>query len=516
MWISEIQLENVRSFETTGPIKLSKSINLFVGQNNAGKSTILRSIQLLQPTETHSAALDFFRNTSLRWHGGQAQITIEFSAADPRLLNTGPSFDLRSGKFRCFLSGIPPAYNLSATNIHNQLGGVNQQLLRPNEPDNFIYPYFSPRKPVFYQMQISQKNANSISDGNENLASKVDRIANSYFKHHAVFRDACRAILGLEVSCAQYGEGKQAGLMLDDGTLLPVNAMGDGTLNVITLLVHLCSSKGRLFLIEEIENDIYPKALRSLLDFVIEKAVDNQFLISTHSNIVLRQLGAHSATTVFSVEMEMDKSTQLPTSRCKQIENTPSARIQLLESLGYDVFDFEMWKGYLILEEATAETLIKDFFIPHFFPKLQGRLKTISAGGVTKVKSRFSSLHDLFVFLHTAPLYEGKAWVGVDGGGDGEKVVTELKSKFKTWKGEHFRCFAKPRFEDYYPSIFQSKVEDAFAIQDASKRQIAKAELVQAVLNWAKENKKEAEQEFSKSAADVIALLGEIQSRLVL
>jgi len=40
MWISKIVLNDVRSFEAQNTIILSKGINLFVGPNNSGKSTI--------------------------------------------------------------------------------------------------------------------------------------------------------------------------------------------------------------------------------------------------------------------------------------------------------------------------------------------------------------------------------------------------------------------------------------------------------------------------------------------
>ena len=48
MWIKELFLSNVKCFKTTPNIALSKCINLFVGRNNSGKSTILHAVGLLQ------------------------------------------------------------------------------------------------------------------------------------------------------------------------------------------------------------------------------------------------------------------------------------------------------------------------------------------------------------------------------------------------------------------------------------------------------------------------------------
>jgi predicted ATP-dependent endonuclease of OLD family len=47
MWVSKIDLNNFRSY-VSGSLELSKSINLIVGQNNSGKSTILKSVAWLQ------------------------------------------------------------------------------------------------------------------------------------------------------------------------------------------------------------------------------------------------------------------------------------------------------------------------------------------------------------------------------------------------------------------------------------------------------------------------------------
>lgn len=82
--------------------------------------------------------------------------------------------------------------------------------------------------------------------------------------------------------------------------------MGEGILHILFFLSRLCSAQGKLFLIEEIENDLHPKALKGLLQLVIEKSALNQFIITTHNNIVLRYLGGAPKSKVFSVEMTLE------------------------------------------------------------------------------------------------------------------------------------------------------------------------------------------------------------------
>ena len=68
--------------------------------------------------------------------------------------------------------------------------------------------------------------------------------------------------------------------------------MGDGVPNVVGLLADLALTKGKMFLIEEPENDLHPSALKALLELVEDGATHNQIVVSTHSNIVARHLGS--------------------------------------------------------------------------------------------------------------------------------------------------------------------------------------------------------------------------------
>jgi len=63
--------------------------------------------------------------------------------------------------------------------------------------------------------------------------------------------------------------------------------MGEGLANIVALLSELAVNSGKLFLIEMPENDLHPQALKALLDLILESSKRNQFIISTHSNIVV-------------------------------------------------------------------------------------------------------------------------------------------------------------------------------------------------------------------------------------
>ena len=187
--------------------------------------------------------------------------------------------------------------------------------------------------------------------------------------------------------------------------------------------------------------------------------------------------------------------------------------MKLLEELGYELSDLYLYEGYLILEESTAERMIRDFLIPFLVPKLQGKLRTIAAQGTSDVGARFIDLHRLFVFLHKEPQYKKKAWVAADGEPSGVNAIAQLKEKFKDWPENHFKIFSSRDFENYYPTQFQAKVSQVLAMPEAQKRK-AKGELVGEVLTWALNKPEDAKKAFQESAAEVVGFLSEIAAKI--
>lgn len=487
---------------------------MLVGANGSGKSTILRSVHLLQPFNIPPNIGVFF-SAFLRAGAETADVLLELGDPNPKQLAMATSaWDFRNWKP---VVKFVRSKDSAASFITDPAGALKQigTAFHQTEPSNFIYPYFSRRKPAGFQVQINRINANSINETFDHLPSKIDRLANPDHPRHDVFRRECFKTLGLKISCTQWGDGKQVGLTLADGTLLPIEVMGEGTLNILALLAHLASASGQLFLIEELENDIHPKALKVLLEFIIEQSTSNQFIVSTHSNIVSKYLGSADGSKLFSMEMSLEADSKIPCSSCRPVPDEPQARIGLLENLGYDQSDFYLWKGYLILEESTAERVIRDFLIPFLVPNLRGRLKTIAAQGVADVEARLSDLMRLFVFVHTTPQYKERAWVAVDGGEHGANLVSALRAKFKSWPEQHFKYFTAQSFEEYYPPEFLVRAQQVLAMPHGLVKQAAKGDLADEVVQWALADPLKAQTAFKTSAKEVLDFLAEIAAKLV-
>lgn len=343
------------------------------------------------------------------------------------------------------------------------------------------------------------------------LAAKLSRISNPGIPAFSRFSETCNAILGLLVTGIPSANGQLPGIHVTNSDSLPIGQMGDGVANIVALLADLAISKDKLFVIEEPENDLHPGALKALLDLIVESSASNQFVISTHSNIVLRHLGAVDGSMVYSITTTPgSKPTE---AKVTAVEQTPQARLEVLQSLGYSFSDFDLWDGWLILEEASAERIIRDFLIPWFAPKLS-RVRTLSTGGNAQVESTFDDFHRLVRFTHLEAAYKDAAWVRVDGDASGKKIVQQLHERYPSWKPDRFNFFVKEQFEHYYPIEFQGKVDTVLSIQDGQERRKAKRSLLNELVAWLDADKNRGIAALSASAKEIIDDLKIIEAQL--
>ncbi len=500
MWFSTLELENIRSFETAS-LHFSKGINLLVGPNNCGKSTILLPLATLQES------LPFLLNSDLRigTTTGGARIGVEG--------DSDAFFGHQAGK-RIEISLTGNNRTMHVCLEGNQRGQAIGQF--PNvEPRNLIYPFLSKRKNSGLHEQVNDSIVKVVPANFDNLNSKIDRLINPEFPQHDQYMQACSEILGFRVTTTSSQQGKRAVLMVSGSETIPLSAMGEGVINILGLLVNLILAKDRVFLIEEPETDIHPRALKALLRVVAERACDNQFIITTHSNIVLKQLGAVSDTKIFRLDCKLPPlPPRLPTSTVQEVGPSSEDRRSVLEDLGYELHDVDLWSAWLLLEESSAEKIVRAHLIPWFTPELQSRLRTYSAHSLSEIPHKFRDFNDLFVFLHLTQVYKNRAWVLVDAGEQEAETIRELRETYPGWDSDSFRQLKLHDFERYFPRQFAQEVDAALGETDKQARRAKKKRLLDAVEAWINENPEVAKRAFEESAAEVIALLKEISRNL--
>lgn len=496
MHISELHIQNIKSYKEAR-FAFSKGINIIIGPNNAGKSTILLPILALQEHLTQISPL-VLRFGETQWN---AQIKLQDN--NGKFLNK----EIESVNFSCSGNSLKKE-TLAA-------GGrpVPLAMISGNEPKNFIFPFLSRRKNANFSNQVDIATTNKISVNFENLTAKIDRISNPGFPNDQEYIKACEEILGFRITTTRSQGGKTPVLIVNYPDFIPLDAMGEGVVNILGLLVNLVVAKEQLFILEEPENDIHPGALKTLLALIEKKALNNQFIITTHSNVVLRQLGGLPSSAVFNIKFNLEEN--VPTSQAIKAE-TSEERMEILESLGYELSDFGMWNAWLFLEESSAEKIIREYLIPWFCNSLSNRIRTYSMRCLSETETKFSYFDKLFVFLHLAPTYKNKVWVIIDGGEEERSTIDRLKAKYVPleWKEENFMQFTKHDFEEYYPTKFNERVQSVLSETDKEVKRKKKKELLQEVENWINENPKDAATSFEASASEIIEKLKTIESIL--
>lgn len=192
MWITKIRLINVRGFENT-EVEFSKELNILIGPNNSGKSTILNSILSLQKN------LLSIKDVKLRKNEGSVDIFFdEFSQLFIKF--DKKRFQLIRYRLNDFSRQIIDI-NGNTHPILNPLSSI--------EPTNFIYPYLSKRKVAKYDETVNQARSFAVTGDFSNLYPKVDRISNPEFlPAYSEYTQACDEILGFRITCTQSDQGK--------------------------------------------------------------------------------------------------------------------------------------------------------------------------------------------------------------------------------------------------------------------------------------------------------------------
>jgi hypothetical protein len=508
MRVSSIEISNIKSFEDSGVINLDKRMNILIGPNNAGKSVIIKALYFLQDIQALSVE-DIRR--------GESEGKIVIGLEDIDVVQYQQIYHATEG----FLSKVHITISSSSNKPNKDMLVINQDgasvgtgALSQSEPNNYIYPFLAKRKVMIYDTSVNLDSQNAVPENLHLLTAKINRIADQHYELNKTYEAACKDIIGFSLSTVAIPSGQIVGLPIGKYGSIPITAMGEGIPHLLGLINDLCLAENKLFLIEEPENDIHPKALKHLLDLIIQKSDSNQFVISTHSHIVMQHLGSIENSKIHYINR--DETKPIPTALYREIGTDPEERRAVLEELGYEMTDYGLWSSWLILEESSAERIINDFLIPQFAPKLKGRLRTIAAHCVDNVPIKFEDFNKLFLFTHRASMYKNKAWVVVDNGNRGNEIIEKLKEKYVPggWKEEQFRLFSKEDFEEYYPEDFQDEVTRILQKPDGQHKQEEKRKLLNSVLEYIKKDEQTAREAFGKSAREVIKLLQEIEKVL--
>jgi predicted ATPase len=501
MKITSMRMVGIRCFEDTGDLECGGRFNILAGENNAGKTTLLSAILALQ-----SSPLD----TDDERYGekNRSFFTVMVSDIGNSSQTQFPVEPVGGQRFTTLFRGACPEAEYG---LQYKLDSQTKPFV-PARPGHVIIPFSSRRRSPSMSHDVTLKASNAVDGTFASLYSRIDLLNTGGHPRHEMFLAALREVVGINISMRPSHAGKDAGAYLNDNEFIPLERMGDGVTEMLGLIVEMCLERDKVFVLEEPEMHLHPRALRALLMLVRQSAEYNQFFIATHSNVVVRELAGEEDSKVFRVFR--DGNQPHSPSLVEEVERSPAAHMQLLRELGYEFADFELHDAWLFLEESSAESVFHQILIPWFVPELRGRLRTYAANGVDDVEPSIISFGRLIVFVHLQPVYEGRLWVRVDGDERGKEVATKIRAAFPDFKDGSINSFEHPQFEFYYPARFKERVEQVLSITDRKLKQSEKKALLQEVLKWSVDNTDSAKAEWQASAAEQIKLLKSISKSI--
>jgi hypothetical protein len=303
--INDLHITNYRAFEEiiVDPLK---RVNLIVGANNAGKTSLLEAIYLLASQDKQNSLATILQErgeflsdarNSLRGRSNPNQISLN---QIERYLVTQLFHGHASSVYGPIKiqSNLPPTIlSLYVENGGSKKGdgryltfemepGVAGSKLEKMELENSVLRSFTRFKRDLSQVGDVQFVTTNHMDYGE-LANAWDSIVLTPAEESVVA--ALRLIEpAIERISFTGGRTSHSGILVrlrGEETPVPLDSMGDGVRRVLAIIVALVNSGQGTLLVDEIDTGLYYAALKDMWRVVIETAVkqDAQVFATTHS-----------------------------------------------------------------------------------------------------------------------------------------------------------------------------------------------------------------------------------------
>jgi predicted ATPase len=471
MYISRLRLSSYGSFADSGDILLGSGINFLVGENNAGKSQVLRSLASAFPDDRHRSAKEHKAQRLARSHEeidlvytGREFADAWLRAAEPLYWPVpkdpdGPQKAVAMASryvesdrqmIRLARSGGNDNYDALDTPSHGEFVGYNNRAYHlaitvdgittsgGTSGDNLlIVARHMLRDKLFlfdaqrfslgtYQLGFAER-----LDGNaSNLAAVLSRLQGEQGTLFRQLVDHLRTMFSsvgnLSVVPTRDGrfeirvwpEEEQRYLELS----APLDRCGTGISQAIAILAVAMTMESAVIVIDEISSFLHPAASKALLRILQTHYDDHQYIVSTHSSDVINSCSPDRVYLIRKIGYE---------SQVQLVDLTNLTQLRAIAGqLGVSMTDVFAAERVIWVEGQTEELCFPYLFSATVGPVPRGTLfaSIVATGDFMKGGARPTLIFDIYDRLTAAagPLVQSAVFAF-----DGERLSEEKKADIR-------------------------------------------------------------------------------------
>lgn len=462
MFIKEILIENFKCFEGRFHLELNKGLNILVGDNESGKSTILEAIHLALTGWIYGKYLRTELTQSLFNNKVIDKYLVSLKTDDPL---PPPNilielfFKIEDDSLKAIFEGNGNSLKQKACGIQFKISfnekyqGEYSILLEnsdavsslPIEYYDFSWSSFArddrltPKTIPFKSALIDSSNnryqtgsdvyishiiRNILSDEHKVKISQAHRKLRDLFAKEAVIIEVNEEIKQKEIS------NKKVELSVDLSTKsawetslttylddIPFHCIGRGEQCLVKTklaLSHKKSQEANILLLEEPENHLSHSKLNKLINHIKDNHEGKQIIVSTHSSFVANKLGLESL-----ILLNEDKATKKRNKiKITDLEKTTKNYFEKLA--GYDTLRLILCRKAILVEGPSDELVVQKAYINKYKKlPIEDEVDIISVGT------------SFLRFLEIAEKIKKPVVVVTDNDGDFENKVTKKYEPYK-------------------------------------------------------------------------------------
>lgn len=328
-----------------------ENLNILVGQNNIGKSTLLQSIEMLISEVVNTREIS--SNTKLEFgfcpttneiknafneYTSGGQIGINHFTFGQKYINNYMSFEFQPiktiGTEQITLSNIPGipsnqfTFNTKVDNFEN---------LAKNYLNNYIRRLklikLSADRNLVPEVQNSNRRVSEDGTGATNLLRQYLNVAN--LPNEVVENDILNAlnqimkpethferIMCQEIETTDGANSKWEVQLVNENGKIPISNSGSGLRTILLVLIKLFLETrettnynfeplltNTVFIFEELENNLHPAIQRNLFEFLYQwvRKNNSQIFLTTHSTVPINMFSGRDNVTLTHIKKENNK-----------------------------------------------------------------------------------------------------------------------------------------------------------------------------------------------------------------